>query len=313
MDSLCSIIINIISQNGCENMNDSNRLGQNIRALRTAYGETQLQLGEAIHVAPNTVSSYETGRTNPDLTVIANHYGVSVDELLQSDFTSIREITVDKDAFWRNIGIIFPIVSSDRAMQNESFKRSFEAHKTFYGQSYRCNLDMIYNIDVWYDGYMTAMKDDEIKVEAAANFIALRYLMMTLLKMSLTVVKNQPAALWQIDEKAREAIQNPDPSFETDAKAILSEFNDAETEKEILEMLTTIKRSKEWSDLADYYLALRYIWNLVDNDLDWGFNQRIGVELMYAFKLVENTYADQFLKYSLDSIKGAGSQFVDDN
>lgn len=44
-------------------------------------------------------------------------------------------------------------------------------------------------------------------------------------------------------------------------------------------MYTIIKKSPNWSDLADYYLALQYIWNLVDNDLDWGFNQRIGMEI----------------------------------
>ena len=78
------------------------------------------------------------------------------------------------------------------------------------------------------------------------------------------------------------------------------------------EMLTVVKRSKDWSDLADYYLALQYIWNLVDNDLDWGFNQRIGVEMMDAFITVKNIYAARFMKYSLDSIQGVSSQSVDD-
>ena len=76
------------------------------------------------------------------------------------------------------------------------------------------------------------------------------------------------------------------------------------------EMLTAVKRSKDWSDLADYYLALQYVWNLVDNDLDWGFNQRIGAEMMDAFVTVKNVYAARFMKYSFDSISGASSQSV---
>lgn len=301
-------------------MSDSNRLGKNIRSLRVAYGETQEQLGEAIgNFAKNAISYYETGDRQPSketLRAIAKHYTVSVEELLHSDFTSIGKITVDKDAFGKNIDIILPIVSSDRAMQNKSFKKAFEAQEAFYGQLHLLSLDGIENMDVWHDGYMTAAKDDDIKAEATANLIALWYLWMMLLKTPLAVMNNQPAALGQVvakDETARKTIENVDPSFETDVKAILSELDDHEMEEEISEMLTTIKRSKEWSDLADYYLALQYVWNLVDNDLDWGFNQRIGVEMMWAFVSVKNTYATQFLKCSFDSLRGASSQFVDDN
>lgn len=309
----------VVSIDGGENMNDLNRLAVNIRNLRMAYGETQEQLGEAIGgFGKNAISFYETGQREPNketLSAIAKHYMVSVEELLHSDLTSIGKITVDKDAFWKNIDIILPIVSSDKAMQNESFKRAFKAHRAFYDQLHLVSLDGIDNIDVCIDGYMAAIEDDNIKAEAAANFLALWYLLMMSTKTVPVVMKNRPAALRQVatkDEKTRKIIENIDLSFEADAKATLNEIDDNEMEEMLSELLTTIKRSKDWSDLADYYLALQYVWNLVDNDLDFGFNQRIGAEMMNAFLLVKNVYATRFLKYSFDSYQGASSQSVDD-
>lgn len=70
-------------------MNITEKLGNNIRCLRMAYGETQEQLGDAIGVEKNTVSSYEKGRTEPNkeiLSLISSHYMISVEELLSYDF-----------------------------------------------------------------------------------------------------------------------------------------------------------------------------------------------------------------------------------
>ena len=43
-------------------MTDLDKLGNNIRCLRIAYGETQEDLGWAIGVEKNTISYYEKGR-----------------------------------------------------------------------------------------------------------------------------------------------------------------------------------------------------------------------------------------------------------
>ena len=299
-------------------MSGLKKLGNNIRSLRIAYGETQEQLGEAIYVEKNTVSNYENGKREPDkktLIAIANHFMVSEGELLHSNLTAIRTITVDKDAFWKNIDIILPIVSSEQALKNAHFKKAFDAHKAFYAQLHKVSMDGIDNVDVCFDGYLEAVEDDDIEAEAAANFIALWYLLMMSIKAAPVIMKNQPAALMQVaarEEKTRKVIENVNPSFEADAKALLREIEDDGMQDMMSEMLTTVKRSKDWSDLADYYLALQYIWNLVDNDLDWGFNRRIGTEMMGAFVTVKNIYAARFMKYSLDSIQGVSSQSVDD-
>lgn len=67
-------------------MKPSVYLKENLKTLRIAAGETQEQLGRLLKYNRKTVSSYENGRTVPDLETIlriADHYGVTVDDLLR--------------------------------------------------------------------------------------------------------------------------------------------------------------------------------------------------------------------------------------
>lgn len=61
---------------------------QNLKQCRLRQGLTQEQAAEQLHTTRQTISSYETGRTQPDLdtlTRLAGLYGVSVERLLYGD------------------------------------------------------------------------------------------------------------------------------------------------------------------------------------------------------------------------------------
>lgn len=56
-----------------------------IKELREQRGILQKEMGDALGIAQNTLSQYETGRREPDLETtkrIADYFGVTVDELL---------------------------------------------------------------------------------------------------------------------------------------------------------------------------------------------------------------------------------------
>lgn len=60
-------------------------VGQNIKAVRKAAGETQQQLGEAVGVVQQSVAAWESDRCMPDLQSLVNiarHYNVTTDALL---------------------------------------------------------------------------------------------------------------------------------------------------------------------------------------------------------------------------------------
>lgn len=292
----------------------ANRLGKNIRALREAFGETQEKLGEAIHVEKNTVSNYEKGKRAPDretIILIAQHYSVSVEELTNSDLSNIGNITIDRHAFWKNIEIIFPLFSVNNSSRAPGFSRSYDLHKSLFSNLKRGSMDGAENIDVCIEGYFNAYEKENVKYEAAANFIGLWFLTLAMLKLSATPLVRQTAAMMQVaskDDEARRILENTDPNFEKDAEEMASELNDPEINEKIEEMLNVLKHSDKWSDLADYYLALRYAYNLVDNDLEREFNQRIGLEMMNSFVLVRNVYAARFIKFQFEAV---GRKFTD--
>lgn len=62
------------------------KLHERLRRLRTGKHMTQAEVAERLHVTRQTVSSYESGRTEPDvekLKCLAEIYGVTLEELLR--------------------------------------------------------------------------------------------------------------------------------------------------------------------------------------------------------------------------------------
>lgn len=48
-------------------------------------------------------------------------------------------------------------------------------------------------------------------------------------------------------------------------------------------LIKELKYSKEWSDMAEYYYALRYIFNLIDNDYSAEENRNFGLKLLKSY------------------------------
>ncbi|HFR3771687.1 TPA: helix-turn-helix domain-containing protein, partial [Streptococcus suis] len=68
------------------------KLGQNIRELRHSWGESLLDLSLVLNKNTSTISQWESGKRTPNneiLYQIANHYKVTVDELLNGDFSDL--------------------------------------------------------------------------------------------------------------------------------------------------------------------------------------------------------------------------------
>ena len=74
-------------------------LGNKILQLRKKNGLSQEQLGEVVDVTRQTISNWELGETSPNpeqLKLLSKALGVSIDELLGNDFTSIIETKMNK-------------------------------------------------------------------------------------------------------------------------------------------------------------------------------------------------------------------------
>jgi transcriptional regulator with XRE-family HTH domain len=69
--------------------------GRNLNIIRTYRGLKQQEVADKLKVGRNTVSDYETGRSQPNLEMlvkISDYYGVDTDVLLKTDLVDVQAI-----------------------------------------------------------------------------------------------------------------------------------------------------------------------------------------------------------------------------
>lgn len=72
------------------------KIGQKLKEKRQEANLTQKELAEILHVSRQTISSWEVGRTYPDLDVlvaVSELYAIPLDDLLKDDSTMVEDIT----------------------------------------------------------------------------------------------------------------------------------------------------------------------------------------------------------------------------
>lgn len=75
-------------------------LPKQLKAHRERLGLSQEAVAQAIYVSRQTMSSWENGKTYPDvqsLLLLSDLFGVSIDELVKGDVVLMKEV-VSKDA-----------------------------------------------------------------------------------------------------------------------------------------------------------------------------------------------------------------------
>lgn len=293
--------------------NKHKKVGLNILYLRHSFGETQEDLAYAVNVSKSAISQYECGKKTPTrdhLDDIAHHYLINTDELIYDDFSFLNSIdsekkidlfNLSKEEWIDNAELLFPIISSEKALLNEDFETAFTSHKAIYNVLCNNPNEFIYYFDIIDKKYETAKNDKSIKVEASANQLAIWYILLWAINISYTIQDNKEIAI-NLPNIIKNSIF---PSnfltdlFENDAstyeeiKSLYKIITSDKMDRIIQNNLITVKNSKEYSDLADYYLALQYILNIVNNNLNMTFNKRIGLEMMDAFMSLGNPYANK--------------------
>lgn len=279
------------------------KISKNIRDIRIAHGETQKELAIAISVSESAIANYETEQREPDMQIlksIAEHYGFPVDRLMNEDFSQMdfKLSTMTWQKTMEILAVQFPIICTDRAMKDKSFAEGYRRTQEMWnkvkdGQMYI--MDSF--IESAFQEYENAYINNNDIVEAIANILWLTFLVYALLpdehfvkmgeaimfgkSLNRNFVKNY--VLKDSNPISKENFENKRSYIE-------------QSQDTMLDLIRILKESERYSDLADYYMALRYVIGMVANDYSNDLNKTIGMEMLTSFAQLGNKYVIKYFK-----------------
>lgn len=281
-----------------------NYLPSNLKHLRKSYGETQEELANALHLEKSTISQYENGSRKPDeeiLKGIAKRYGVTMDLLLYEDLSFFPDML----AYFSNIDSnslttarLYPIYNLDKRFDTKTI-RAFEAHKQllFGSSEEKDEVDIDLIVDAYGEAYEKFDIDSDEFLVIAVNSLSLYMLLFSSIYNEESGKQLKDFVLK--DKRSKKEIS----SFVLNI--VLPNFNDNEIKTPqfkrdinefFLYLIEILKETRKYSKVADYFFALRYMFNLVDNDYDYATNQLIGSELITGLSRLNNPYAKRFIE-----------------
>ena len=280
---------------------DCNQLGKNIQHLRIIHNETLDELGSIIHCAKSTVKGYENGSRKPDLQtlqLLSAHYNKPVDELLYTDLTGLENIYIDLNSPAHTtelLKVILPLYCSEEAMKNPNFKNGYDLSQKFleaFSNAEVLSGNMIVRI---FESFVKATDESET-LEAVANLVWSVFVWWSQISDTSKLLSLQNKLLSKkLSIKDYMSLKNTEDVSITEKKAgFISDFDEIVTEA-----LKVLKSEQEWSDLADYYLALRYVVGMVDTELSTEMNSAVGMQMMLSFMTLGNSHAFAFCKTCL--------------
>lgn len=288
----------------------NNHLGKNIQQLRKNRNETLQQLGNVVFRPPNAISQYENveGRqpTLQTVQILAKHFGITVDELLYSDFSKLepKKFSIKGLSEIAEMQkVLYPISCSDKALENPDFKAGYDyccriLNAIEHNETLRGSI-----LNDCYDFFEKAAEvtdiDGNIVIpEAVANMVWTIFQMWTYIGSEYildifhiptfpitndTLSLKKCLDLWQ-DMSENEKIVEERRNFK--------EYYD----DKLIELIAALKSDSEWAELGDYYLAQRYSRLIINNTRSSEENEVVGVEIMSTLLELGNPYAQNYAR-----------------
>lgn len=285
-------------------MNSKERVRKNIRALRKYYGETMLDLAIALDVSKSLISDWENGKKDipyNNILKIAKHYRISISHIMNYDLSyldsssAVNYIVNFDDEYIKkiNLNTIFPLFTSKEIKNSKKLSEALEMHKQLWSLD-SSKMDKL-DIDIIINSYEEALSKNYC-LSVLANYLSLIFFFNSFDIFSADYYENFNRFL-SCGER------NP-----KDGKFIISNYllNDIDKEENecsnkdidefIMKSISDFKNNKFYSDLGDYYMALRYYLNFVDNSLDREENLFIGTLFLKDLYILENRFVKKVLR-----------------
>lgn len=287
------------------------KLGNNIKHMRKFMGDTQVDLAQIIDENGNgRISEYERAkRAIPyhKLLKISEWYGVTVDEIIQGDFSFLadksfakRKLDLKKDATFI-MAKMFPIVYEEQDLQNQTFQKALKLHTNLRQTIIREKDFDESEIDLCIDLYRKASEEGI----ASANVNLLWWVILTgitvmvppsiaasLERGSNNIKEIRKDILTQVDFVDMQKLKEQVHTFKQEKR----DWQESGS-KLIVSLIKSIKQTPIYNRIGDYYLALSYLYSLLDNNLSQSMNATIGRELLSMLEDLGNPYAKRAIKF----------------
>lgn len=283
-------------------------LARNIKCLLKIYGERQADLAEAIGVGESTISNYVRDIQPPErneLFLIAEHYNVSIDDLINYDFSNdfIEINALLNDVSNRQVmyNTLLPIVNIDDNNPSANFREAYNLHLKIRDEICKSDDGMDFaknHINRCTRLYVKAA--EEGNMEAVANLLWWPMLQSITLAFfnkkteKMQGLKSKDATIGDMLRAAYLKNYNDlDDDFEDDAACyICSEYYGI-----IIGNIALLKNSDDalLRDLGDYYMAIGYKYNVLGIDRISKMRSRlVGEELLSMLYIMENQFANDY-------------------
>lgn len=282
-------------------------------------GETQEDLAYSLDLnSKSAIANWESGenRPSPDsLKKVADHYKVTVDQLLNDDlctnFSAIDFLSSINDNenydFWHSVVCLFPIVNVKD--EDELYPRLAEA-KIFQKKFQEC---IKYETEISFNYLERALniygefEENKDCVSADANVLGIILLFMLIIKdytefegiAEAYEIRNKNKRRKEIKRIISEKFLSGNIDTNDTLKSIMFE----DYYKYIMELIMVLKRNKRLFQLGDYYHCLIYIFDLVDNEHSTAINQQIGLALLSDLSLMKNRHVGRIKNFFRKMIK----------
>lgn len=275
---------------------------KNIKFFRELNGESQLDLALALGCdSKSTISMYENGGRVPSSVIvskIAEHYRITENELknggnfnLYDKISVIETLTTDKK--WRSklVDVIIPALCSDKALENKNFKKAYELTLSLKETSIK-GIGPVFDINELVDNYAKSL---HLK-ESIANLLSV-FIYFEIGVHNLTIIKG--AEKLQADKIDINRYYKDYVLINDDVKYLPEDFEIEQREIEehrekIEELLVKLRKDNDYAFLVNYFFAIRYIFNCIENGQSQAVNLIVGVEMLDSEVIVRNPYAIKF-------------------
>ncbi len=277
------------------------KISENIRNLRKAHGETQEELSKIIGVVNTTISNYENGTNFPNteiLNLIASHYGITIDDLMNKDYSNVDyRLTVSRDNILTFFDIFLPVIYSEKALENIHFLKGYEYTKNIFSKLKNNSEEIMDSeIRIALEEYELSLIDNETLIESVANILVLYFIIYSSMPDEHIEKINYAINYGKSNNKdfvKKYVLKDVNPTSQINLNEKKNYI--IETQETILSLISMLKQSAEYYELADYYIALRYTLCMVDNVHTDEQNKTFGIELLFTFANMGNKYAFEFL------------------